>query len=271
MAIAGRRRRRTFVQRIAAAASATALALAAPAPHATAEPPDGAPTAADATAATVPDAPASAAGAPAPDGPAAADRHPDLVRLSPTEEVWIDPRRKEVVVGGRVALCTGPLEVFACPAGTKEHEAVVATKSSAKLVHTALLAIGLEPGRPAEFNPLYRPAEGPAVTIRMRWRDADGNDHECRAQEWIRDAATGKELAVDWVFAGSMFWRNPDDGRDLYQADGGDLVCVSNFPEAMLDIPVESGQANGELIFEAFEGRVPTAGTPVDMVLSEKR
>jgi len=65
-----------------------------------------------------------------------------------------------------------------------------------------------------------------------------------------------------------MFWRNPADGRDHYQADGGDLVCVSNFPEAMLDIPIESGQGNGELV---FEGRVPTAGTPVEMVLSAKR
>ena len=68
-----------------------------------------------------------------------------------------------------------------------------------------------------------------------------------------------------------MFWRDPADGRDHYQADGGDLVCVSNFPEAMLDIPIESGQGNGELMYEAFEGRVPPAGTSVEMVLSGKQ
>ena len=249
MAIAVRRRRQTFVQRVAAAVFAVAIPAAA-------QPPDAA----------APDA-----AQPAPPAAAEPDRHPDLIRLSPAQEVWIDPRRKEVIVGGKVALVSGPLEVFACPAGTKEHEAVVATKSSARIVHAALLALGLEPGRPAEFTPIYRPAEGPAVSIRMRWRDAEGKPQECRAQEWIRDATTGKELDVDWVFAGSMMWRNPDDGSEIYQADGGDLVCVSNFPEAMLDVPIESAQANGELVFEAFEGRVPPPGTPVEMVLSGKK
>lgn len=200
-----------------------------------------------------------------------ADRHPGLVRLSPTEEIWIDRKRKEVVVGGRVVLDRGPLEVFACPAHTKEHEAVVATNASARLVHAALLAIGLDPGRPAAFQPEYRPAEGPAVAIRMRWLDADGKDHECRAQEWVRNATSGEVLDADWVFTGSQFWRDPADGREYYQADGGDLVCVSNFPTATLDLTIESSQSNGELIFEVFEGRVPPADTPVEMVLSAQR
>ena len=202
---------------------------------------------------------------------ASVDRHPDLVRLSPTEEVWIDRGRKEVVVGGSIALERGAIEVFACPARTKDHEAVVATKSSAKLVHAALLAIGLDPGRPVSFQPKYRAAEGPAVSILVRWRDADGAPRECRAQEWIRDARTGEALAADWVFTGSAFWRDPADGREYYQADGGDLVCVSNFPEATLDLPIESSQSNDALLFEAFEGRVPAAGTRVEMVLSAKR
>lgn len=202
---------------------------------------------------------------------AAADRHPDLVRLSKTEEVWIDKRRKEVVVGGKIALDRGVIELFACPARTKEHEAIVATNASAKLVHAALLAIGLEPGRPVAFQPDYRPAAGPPVAIRMRWRDADGNDHDRPAQDWIRNTQTGEPLAADWVFAGSQFWRDPAGGREHYQADGGDLVCVSNFPTATLDLPIESSQSNAALLFEAFEDRVPPVGTTVEMILSAKR
>ena len=217
---------------------------------------------------------ASAAHARQPAAAPAAERaeaHPDLVRLSPTEEVWIDRRRKEVVVGGRIALDRGAIEVFACPARTKEHEAVVATNASAKLVHAALLAIGLDPGRPAAFVPEYRAAAGPPVAVRVRWRDADGRDRECRAQDWIRDAKTGAALDADWVFAGSEFWRDPADGREYYQADGGDLVCVSNFPTATLDLPLESSQSNDALLFDVFEGRVPPAGTAVEMILSAKR
>ncbi|MEY3205336.1 MAG: hypothetical protein RLZZ21_1667 [Planctomycetota bacterium] len=206
--------------------------------------------------------PAAVAPAPAP------DRHPELKRLSPTEEVWVDVAKKQVVVGGRIAMADGPIEVFACPEKTKEHEAVVATRSSARLIHAALLAIGLEAGSPVSFDPDYVAARGPTVTIRMRWKDAAGTVQESRAQDWIRNAETGKPLAADWVFAGSTFWKDPQDGQEYYQADGGDLVCVSNFPTATLDLPIESSQSNEALLFEAFEGRVPPRGTEVEMILS---
>lgn len=196
------------------------------------------------------------------------DRHPELKRLSRTEEVWIDKARKEVVVGGRIVLDRGPIEVFACVEKTKEHEAIVATRSTARLIHAALLAIGIDPGSPVSFDPEYVPAKGPRVRVRLRWQDAAGKAHETRAQEWIRNAQTGKQLDADWVFAGSSFWRDPNDGTEYYQADGGDVICVSNFPTAMLDLPLQSSQSNEDLLFEAFEGRVPPRDTEVDLILS---
>ena len=202
------------------------------------------------------------------DADTAPDRHPDLRRLSPREEVWIDLARKRVVVGGRVALDRGLLEFFACPKETKEHESVVAVESSARLVHAALLAIGLEPGKPVSFDPVYAPAAGPRIRVTMEWTDGDGERRQADARSWIRDTRTGKALETDWVFAGSAFWRDPADGKEYYQADGGDLVCVSNFPTATLDLPIESSQSNEALLFEVFEERVPKRGTPVEMILS---
>ena len=76
---------------------------------------------------------------------AAADRHPDLKRLSPAADVWIDVTNKQVVVGGQVCLDKGPIEYFACPKDTKDYESLVAVRASAHLVHAALLAVGLEP------------------------------------------------------------------------------------------------------------------------------
>ena len=198
----------------------------------------------------------------------AADRHPELKRLSADEEVWVDPQAKEVVVGGEIAIDKGPIEFFACPRETKEHESVVATRSTARLVHAALLAIGLEPGKPVSFDPEYVAASGPKVRVRMRWTGADGAPQSIDARQWIRDTRTGEAMADDWVFAGSLFWTDPTDGKEYYQADGGDLVCVSNFPSAMLDLPIESSQSNQALLFEAFEGRVPPRGTEVDLILS---
>jgi hypothetical protein len=200
--------------------------------------------------------------------PVAPDRHPELKRLSPKDEVWIDGKGKRVVVGGRIAVDKGPIEFFACPHGTKEHESIVATQSTAQLVHVGLLAIGLEPGKPVSFDPEYAAASGPVVRITMRWKDDAGRVQEVPAQQWIRDTRSGEPMREQWVFAGSVFWRDPSDGKDYYQADGGDLVCLSNFPTAMLDLPIESSQSNEALLFEAFEGRVPPRGTAVEMILS---
>jgi hypothetical protein len=104
--------------------------------------------------------------------------------------------------------------------------------------------------------------------VRLRWKDGDGMVRELRAQDWVRDTRSGEAMREDWVFAGSSFWKDPSDGKEYYQGDGGDLICVSNFPTAMLDLPVESSQSNAALLFEVFEGKVPPNGTEVEMILS---
>ena len=200
--------------------------------------------------------------------PSRPDAHPELRRLSKTDEIWLDVPGKRVVVGGRIALAEGEIEVFACPKGSKEHEAIVATRCPARLVHAGLLAIGLEPGNPVSFDPEYVPAKGPKVAVLVRWKDAAGTWQERPAQELIRNTKTGEQLAAEWVFAGSGFWRDPADGTEHYQADGGDMICVSNFPGAMLDLPIESSDANEALMFQAFEGRVPPPGTAVELILT---
>lgn len=198
----------------------------------------------------------------------ASDRHPELRRLSPADDVWIDMKAKQVVVGGTVCLDKGPIEYFACPKDTKDYESVVAVRSTARLIHAALLAIGLEPGTPVGFDPEYVAATGPVVEVRMRWQDADGQDRTVPAQHWIRDTRTGAAMKESWVFVGSSFSTDPADGSEYYQADGGDLICLSNFPTAMLDLPIPSTQSNEALLFEAFAGHVPAVGTDVEIIFS---
>ena len=195
------------------------------------------------------------------------DSHPELTRLSPKQAVWVDAQSRQLIVGGVVALADGPIEFFACPRKTKEHESVVAVNATAQLVHTGLLAIGLRAGNPASFYPKFKPATGDSVAITVRWHD-DTGDHETPAQRWVKNSETGEELDYNWIFAGSSFWKNPKTNIEYYQADGGDLVCVSNFPAATLDLPITSSQANNSLLFEVFTGRVPKRGTSVELVFS---
>lgn len=191
-------------------------------------------------------------------------------RLSPKYKIWIDTKKKQVLIDGEVCLRKGPLEMFACPRGSKEHESVVSLDTKAFLVHAGLLTVGAKVGGTVQFDPRYKPAHGSEIDIRVRWIDQKGKQREARAQQWVRNGATHKELEHSWVFAGSGFWTDEQTGKRYYEAEAGDLICVSNFPSATLDLPIESSQANEGLLFEAYTERIPPLGTKVRLVLTPK-
>ena len=200
-----------------------------------------------------------------PSGPDAAG----LIRLAKDHDLWIDPKRKVVIVDGYVCLREGQLEMFACLKGTKEHESVVAVDCKAQFIHAGLLAVGAKPGTPVQWDP-YRPATGTVIDVLVLWKDPDGTKRQVRAQEWVKDLKAGKPMTHAWVFAGSSFWTDPDTKQRLYAADGGDFMCVSNFSSAMLDLPVESSQGNAELLFVANTDAIPPLKTKVRLVLKPR-
>ncbi|MEO1498320.1 MAG: YdjY domain-containing protein [Planctomycetota bacterium] len=199
--------------------------------------------------------------------PAAFDAPPSARRLDPEQSVWVDTKAALVYVDGEVTQREGVLEMFACPKSTKEHESVVAVDADAFLVHTALLTIGAEPGSPVKFDPEYEPPRGAGIRVEVRWTDAAGDARTARAQDWVRNIDTGAAMRLPFVFAGSLFRVDPQTGEQEYLADYGDLICVSNFGTAMLDVPAPSTQSNAGLLFEPFTERVPPLGTPVRLVL----
>jgi len=215
-----------------------------------------------------PEAPAAAGGGKL--GPPLGEDMAKLVPLEPNPAVWIDKATHRVILTSQVCQRNAPLEMFACPSGTKEHEAVVAIPALARTIHAALLAVGAKPGKPVQFHPDYVPATGTEIAIDVRWKDEAGELHSAKAQDWIRDIKTKKPMTHNWVFGGSNFWTDEETGRQYYSADGGDLVCVSNFPSAMLDLPIESSQSDSQLLFEAFTEHIPELGTPVTVILKPK-
>jgi hypothetical protein len=189
-----------------------------------------------------------------------------LKRITKDYDIWIDEKRKAVVVDGQVCLREGQLEMFACPKGSKEHESVVAVNAKPQFVHAALLAVGAKAGTPVKFDPKYEPATGQIVDIFVLWKDDKGENQKIRAQDWIKQVKTGKSMPYNFVFAGSGFWKD-DNGKEYYYADGGDFICVSNFATATLDLPVESSQDNTGLMFVANTEKIPPKGTKVRLVL----
>lgn len=78
-----------------------------------------------------------------------------------------------------------------------------------------------------------------------------------------------RQLDAGWVFAGSGYYVDEKTGRKAYLAEAGDLICVSNFPDAMLDLSIRSTDKQDEgLMFEPWTERVPPAGTEVTMELA---
>lgn len=192
---------------------------------------------------------------------------PQWIRLDEKSQVWVDKANRTVIVAGEVGLRRGPLEMFACPAGTKEHEAIVAVKARPFVVHAGLLSIGAKPGHPARFQPEYAPATGDTIEVRVRWQTEQNELQTKEAQSWVRDAKTDKPMDQQWVFAGSSLHKDPATGKEYYAADAGDMICVSNFPTAMLDVPVSSSHSDEALLFEAHTDQIPPRGTKVQLLL----
>jgi hypothetical protein len=204
-------------------------------------------------------------------GPPLVDNPNDLTRLDRKYPVWIDRKDKRVVLQGAVCSRECPLELFACLRTTKDYESVVAVPGKASLVHAGLLAAGAEAGSPVQFRPTYIPARGSEIDVSVVWKDQKGKRQTARAQDWVREVKTKKAMTHPWVFGGSRILKDPETGEKAYYADlTGELICVSNFPSATLDLAIESTSSDAELLFEAFTERIPPRGTPVTLILAPK-
>lgn len=200
-------------------------------------------------------------------GPPLVDNVEALKRLSPSQPVWVDMKRKEVIFQGETCKASYPLEFLVTLPG-REYESVIVARVRPSVVHTGLLAVGAQPGTPVRFQPKFQPPSGSEVEILVRWKDKDGKVREARAQEWIRAIKTKKSPTENWIFGGSGF--SVDDGKRYYQAESGDFISVANVPIATLDLPIESASDLDNRMFEGFVERMPPAETPVTVVLRPK-
>lgn len=124
----------------------------------------------------------------------AADAKPDastnadkIIPLNKQGTVLLDKAGKRILLKTKVVLREGSLEMLCCLKQTKEHEAILALDAKAYTVHAGLLAIGAEPGKPAEFFPDYKPATGQRIDVFLQWNDEQGDLHRVPAQKWIRN------------------------------------------------------------------------------------
>lgn len=75
-----------------------------------------------------------------------------------------------------------------------------------------------------------------------------------------------QEMKADFVFAGSGFFKQKD-GTQYYMAEAGNVVCVANFGDAMIDIAQLSSADNGGLMYEPYTERLPSRRTAITVEL----
>jgi hypothetical protein len=200
--------------------------------------------------------------------PASTEPEAKKTLLGPDVFLEVSGKRRRVLISSEVCLQRGVLELFLCRKDSKEHESIVHADVDARDIHKALLAAGAEPGSPVTYTPKFAPPHGTTIKVGVEYEER-GKRIARPAREWIRYSRTGKELDMDWVFAGSMLVDNPLDTTKpkIYLANGGCLICVSNFEEALLDLPINSSKDNADLSFETFSERIPPVGTKVVVTL----
>ena len=190
----------------------------------------------------------------------------DCKILHRENRIWINRDEQAVILDGFIVQRNVPLELFACPVGTKEHESIVAVFSRPQMVHAGLLAVNAKPGGTVSFEP-FKPAHGTTIRIYVLWLDEKGKTKGTLVQNWIRQAGTTKPMFWDFVFAGSKIYKD-DEGKEHYLGDGGELISVSNFNTSTIDVSIKSDQSNANLMFEAFTEKIPVKNTPVRLVLT---
>jgi hypothetical protein len=205
---------------------------------------------------------------PAPADPPPRKDKADVVRkeLSPNITLEVEGTRRRVFVNAAICQQKCQLELLMTCKELKAHEAVLNADIDARMLKTAFLVAGAREGKPVQFDP-YRPASGQTMKITVEYFDKDSKLVSLDAKQWVRDAATKKPLAHDWVFTGSRLIPNPLDAKKtIFLANDGDVVCVSNFESALLDLPIKSSKDNAELQWETNTEKIPAIGTKVTVI-----
>src|SRR5690242_1579598 len=129
---------------------------------------------------------------------------PDKIGKLP--HIEFSAKTKQIKIECEMLACNAPLEFFCCVKGTNDYESMIRSEVKPSDLHTALLAVGLQPGQPthiSEATQKWMPPQGPPLQITMQY-EKDGKAVSAPAWRWMRDVKTKKPAPpFTWVFTGS--------------------------------------------------------------------
>ena len=173
---------------------------------------------------------------------------------------------KTVEVEAQVVLREGPLELFACTPGTREHESIVTVSARPTHIFQAMGLVGLEPGSPVRYDEKQQqllPPTGETLQLMIRYREHD-KLRTVPVEEWLVKADEGNSPgAIRWVFAGSRLL----DDKTLGAEAEGTVVGLVDFDTALIAVDALHTSDNEALWLAANTEKIPPVGTPCTILI----
>ena len=212
----------------------------------------------------------------------------ELQRALEQEGLILDRERALLALPVSVQIKQDLLEYLLVGPNGAAHESLFLTRVRPSLINTALLLLGVEPGRnawvetlpppdgdtgatpPARPERKVHPPEGDGFYLYAAWRE-QGETYFFRVEDLVRNFATGRSLRRHrWVYLGSRFVALKEAPESFMADVSGNLVNLSFFfqGDTLLTGAVE--ECFEQTIWAANEWLLPEPGAPLFLIFSRQ-
>ncbi|MCX7823990.1 MAG: YdjY domain-containing protein [Verrucomicrobiae bacterium] len=174
----------------------------------------------------------------------------------------LDPVKREIVMPGEIATWERNIEVLIASPRGRSYESLLVAPVRPFHFQVALLALGLNPGKPAEAVGSGKPPSGDPMIVFVDYEDPKtGQKKRVRAEALLFDEQTKKPMKQHyWVFVGSRIFEGRFMGDVL-----GDLITTMHHPDTIVDNSLSEG--TNEYIYNVNDKVCPKPGTKVTITI----
>lgn len=203
------------------------------------------------------------------------------------EGIDLDLEAGFCLVDARVGVTNELLEYLIVGPRGASHESMFIAESMPSVVNTALLALGAEPGKNAEWRPVdppptreeqrkgasvydVTPPSGDGFFLYITWKEGE-EVFFFRIEDVLTNLVTGTRMKRHrWVYLGSRFIED-EEGNEVFAADlEQNLVNVSFFHEGHTLVTAALPECVEQTIWMANPWILPERGAPVRLVFARR-
>jgi len=213
----------------------------------------------------------------------------DLLQRFRTQGIHLDLKRGFAALPVTMHVRDDLLEYLLVGAGGASHETLLSTPVTPSVLNTALLLLGVEPGRNARWTPRddaegeggptyeVQLPSGDGFYLYLGWREGD-ESFVYRIEDLLRNLKTGRSMQRHaWVYLGSRMIRLHDgggkgEGDEVFAADvESNLINLAFFPEGNTLISAAVEDCRLQTIWLPNAWLLPPRGSELRLFLARTR